>query len=33
MIPDNKLDSASEEIIEVFDQLMGTCRELKRTTR
>lgn len=33
MIPDNELDSASEEIIEVFDQLMGTYRELKRTTR
>jgi predicted ATPase len=32
MIPDNELDSASEEIIEVFDQLMGTYRELKRTT-
>jgi len=33
MISDNELDSASEEIIEVFDQLMGTYRELKRTTR
>jgi len=31
MIPDNELDSASEEIIEVFDRLMGVYRELKRS--
>ncbi len=32
MIPDNELDSASSEIMEVFDSLMSVYREFKRTT-
>jgi len=31
MIPDNDLDSASDEIMDVFDSLMSVYREFKRT--
>jgi predicted ATPase len=31
MIPDNDLDSASDEIMDVFDNLMSVYREFKRT--
>ncbi len=33
LIPDNDLDSASNEIMDVFDRLMGIYRELKKSTR
>ncbi|KHD07030.1 hypothetical protein PN36_20700 [Candidatus Thiomargarita nelsonii] len=32
MIPDNELDSASSDIMDVFDSLMSVYREFKRTT-
>lgn len=32
LIPDNDLDSASDEIIEVFDNLMDVYRELRKST-
>ncbi len=33
MIPDNDLDSASDEIMDVFDDLMSVYREFKRTNK
>jgi predicted ATPase len=33
MIPENDLDSASDEIMEVFERLMSVYREFKRTTK
>ncbi len=32
MIPENDLDSASDDIMDVFDRLMSVYREFKRTT-